>query len=62
MRIQFALCCFRSLLITASLLISFPAGTKTLQFPAFPILTDLKSSLIQASPVQSVLATRRSIS
>ena len=40
-RIQSALRCFRSLLLTASLLISFPAGTKTLHFPAFPILTDL---------------------
>jgi hypothetical protein len=34
------LCCFRSLLLTASHLISFPAGTKTFQFPAFPILSD----------------------
>ena len=39
-RIQFALCCFLSLIITASLLISFPAGTKTLQFPAWAIITD----------------------
>jgi hypothetical protein len=35
-RIQFGLCRFRSLLLTASQLIFFPAGTKTLQFPAFP--------------------------
>jgi hypothetical protein len=35
-RIQFGLYRFRSLLLTASQLISFPAGTKTLQFPAFP--------------------------
>ena len=40
-RIQFALCCFHSLLLAASRLISFPAGTKTFQFPAFPVLTDL---------------------
>ena len=41
-RIQFALSCFQSLLLTTSLLISFPLGTKTFQFPRFPILTDLK--------------------
>lgn len=35
-RIRFALCRFRSPLITASHLVSFPAGTKMLQFPAFP--------------------------
>ena len=34
--IQFALCRVRSPLITASQLVSFPAGTKMLQFPAFP--------------------------
>jgi hypothetical protein len=39
-RIQFVLRRFRSTLITASLLLSFPAGTKMLQFPACPILTD----------------------
>lgn len=41
-RIQFALCCFRSLLLTASLLVSFPAGTETFQFPALAILSDSK--------------------
>lgn len=35
-RIQFALHRFRSLLLTASLLISLPADTKTFQFSAFP--------------------------
>ena len=35
-RIQFVLDRFQSLLLTVSRLISFPAGTKTLQFPAFP--------------------------
>ena len=38
-RIQFALICFQSLLLTESLLISFPPGTKTFQFPGFPDLT-----------------------
>ena len=38
-RVQFALCRFRSPLLTASLLLSFPAGTKMFQFPAFPLPT-----------------------
>lgn len=38
--IRFALYRVRSPLITVSLLISFPAGTKMLQSPAFPIITD----------------------
>ncbi len=38
--IRFALCCFRSLLVTASQLVSFPPGTKMLQFPGFSILSD----------------------
>ena len=38
--IRFALCCFRSLLLTASQLVSFPPGTKMLQFPGLPILSD----------------------
>ena len=41
-RIQFKLCRVRSLLLTASQLIFFPAGTKTLQFPAFPDPMGLK--------------------
>ena len=36
-RIQFDLYRFRSTLLTASLLLSFPAGTKMIQFPAFPL-------------------------
>ena len=40
--IQFAHCCFQSLLLAASQLISFPAGTKTFQFPAFPVLVGLE--------------------
>ena len=39
-RIRFALCRFLSLILTTSLLVSFPPGTKTLQFPGFPILSD----------------------
>lgn len=38
--IQFALLPFRSTLIRESRLLSFPAGTKMLQFPAFSILSD----------------------
>lgn len=38
LQIQLALFRFQSLLLTKSLLISLPAGTKTLQFPAFPCL------------------------
>ena len=40
-QIQFALYGFQSPLLTISQLISFPAGTKTFQFPAFPFLTEL---------------------
>ena len=39
-QIRFALFCFRSLLLTESQLISFPAGTKTFQFPAFLLLSE----------------------
>src|SRR4030042_1522811 len=39
-RIQFALFRVRSPLLTESRLISFPRGTKMLQSPRFPILTD----------------------
>ncbi len=38
--IRFALYRVRSPLMTVSLLISFPAGTKMLQSPAFPVATD----------------------
>jgi hypothetical protein len=44
-----------------SCLISFPAGTKMFQFPAFPIMTDLNRSLIEGSPVQSLHAACRGI-
>lgn len=40
MGIRFALCPFRSPLLRASQLVSFPAPTKMLHFGAFPILTD----------------------
>ena len=46
MQIQFALCRFRSPLLTASRLLSFPAGTKMLQFPAFPLPKELCSLLV----------------
>ena len=38
--IRFALSCFLSLIITASLLISFPIGTKTLQFPMWIFISE----------------------
>ena len=41
-RIQFALYHVQSPLLMASRLISFPAGTKTLQFPAFFVLLRLE--------------------
>jgi hypothetical protein len=40
-RIQFALFCFRSPLLTESLLISIPPGTETFHFPGFPDLFGL---------------------
>ena len=36
-RVRFALCRFRSPLLPASLLVSFPAGTRMFLFPAFPL-------------------------
>ena len=44
-RVQFALSGFRSPLLTGSLLLSFPAGTKMFQFPAFPLLSELLGNL-----------------
>ena len=38
--VRFALYRVRSPLLTVSLLISFPAGTKMLQSPAFPVVPD----------------------
>ncbi len=38
--IRFVLFCLRSTLLTESLLLSLPAGTEMLQFPAFPFLTE----------------------
>lgn len=62
--IQFKLCRFHSPLLTASLLISFPAPTKMFQSGAFPILTDQLAlrGLIRRSSVQNLLAVRRGFS
>lgn len=46
--VQFALCRFRSPLITASHLLSFPAPTKMLQFGAFPYSAEAEYN--QGSP------------
>ena len=63
LRIQFELYRFRSLLLTASQLISFPAGTKTLQFPAFPDHDwSLRRSLIRTSLVQCLRSARQGFS
>ena len=56
--IRFVLLCFRSTLITESLLLSFPAGTKMLQFPAFPLLI----GTVQVSRVQRLHAPRPGLS
>jgi hypothetical protein len=40
-KIQFALCCVESPLLTASQLISSPSGTEMFHFPEFSILSDL---------------------
>ena len=61
-KIRFAQCCVQSPLLTASRLISFPAGTKTFPFPAFPLLSEFVRSLIRGSPVQRLRAPRRSLS
>lgn len=39
-KIRFAVCGVQSLLLPASQLMSFPPGTKTFQFPGFPILSN----------------------
>lgn len=39
-RVRFVLCRFRSPLLTASLLLSFPPPTKMFQFGGFPLLTE----------------------
>lgn len=38
--VRFGLCRFRSPLLTASRLLSFPAGTQMFPFPAFPLQTE----------------------
>jgi hypothetical protein len=64
--VQFALCRFRSPLLTASLLLSFPAGTKMFQFPAFPLPTGSAAKAaggpIRESPVRRLPAPRRGLS
>ena len=49
-QIQFALFCFRSLLLTESLLVSFPAGTKTFQFPALLLLAECYDEVVFGNP------------
>ena len=61
-QIRFAVYSFQSLLLTISQLISFPAGTKMFQFPAFPDLSVLNRSLIRRSSVLSLHTARRGIS
>ena len=56
--VRFGLCRFRSPLLTASRLLSFPAGTKMFQFPAFPVLL----GPIRRSPVLRLHAPRRGVS
>ena len=56
-RVQFALCRFRSPLLTASLLLSFPAGTKMFQFPAFP-LPDGSAAKAAGGPIRESPARR----
>ena len=47
--IQFALYRVLSPVLTASLLISLPVGTKMLQSPTFPILTDRLHMVVRKS-------------
>ena len=61
-RIQFAVSRFHSPLLAASQLVSFPAGTKTFQFPAFASLTASRGSPIRKSRVQRSLAPRPGLS
>ena len=49
-KIRFALYRFRSPLITVSLLISLPPGTKMFQFPGFPLLSECKQEVPFGDP------------
>ena len=60
--IRFAVRRFQSPLLTASQLVSFPAGTQMFHFPAFANLTVSEGSPIRKSPVQRPHAPRRSLS
>jgi hypothetical protein len=54
--IRFRLCCVHSPLLTASLLISFPAPTQMFQLRAFPTITGHKRILIRRSRAQRLHA------
>ncbi len=56
--VRFGLCRFRSPLLTASRLLSFPPGTKMFQFPGFPRVLPA----IRRSPVLRLHAPRRGVS
>ena len=56
--VRFGLCRFRSPLLTASRLLSFPPGTKMFQFPGFPRVIPA----IRRSPVLGLHAPRRGLS
>jgi len=60
--IQFTLSCVQSLLLTASLLISFPPVTKTFQFTGLLVLADLMRSRIRKFSVQRLPPPRRNVS
>ena len=66
--IRFALCRFRSPLLTASRLVSFPPGTKMFQFPGFPLASKKRrvprraGIPIRASPDQRLRAPTRGLS
>ena len=67
-QVRFALYRFRSPLLPASQLLSFPPGTKMFQFPGFPLAAASDGgyppprSLIQQSRVQRLLAPHPSVS
>ena len=63
--VRFGLCRFRSPLLTASHLLSFPAGTQMFPFPAFPLKLSIPEGTgypIRASPVLRLLAPSRGFS
>ena len=64
--VRFGLCRFRSPLLTASRLLSFPAGTQMFPFPAFPLpegsAPEGAGLPIRGSPVLRLLAPPRGFS